>query len=130
MSSTKEKQEELEDNINKVLKIVSEEECVPGAGTAELILSKQMKKKLLGKEQLSYEAYAQALKEITKKLIKNSGQDITRELTKLKNGQGVGVKDPVKEGIIEPLKLKKQLINTATETAIMILRIDSIIKGK
>jgi chaperonin GroEL (HSP60 family) len=40
------------------------------------------------------------------------------------------VVDMVKEGVIEPLKVKIQAIRSATEAAVMILRIDDVIAAK
>ena len=37
--------------------------------------------------------------------------------------------DAWKEGIIEPLKIKTQAVSSASEVAIMILRIDDVIAG-
>ena len=40
------------------------------------------------------------------------------------------VEDSLKEGIIEPLKIKTQAISSATEVAMMILRIDDVLSSK
>jgi chaperonin GroEL (HSP60 family) len=53
-------------------------------------------------------------------------------MTEERNGQGFNVftgktMDALKEGIIEPLKIKTQAISSASEVAIMILRIDDVI---
>jgi chaperonin GroEL (HSP60 family) len=37
------------------------------------------------------------------------------------------VNDMVKEGVVEPLKVKTQAIDSASEVAVMILRIDDVI---
>jgi len=117
-----------------IIKTIRENEAyVPGAGSIENILYKElMKKRVKGREQLSYEGFAKAMKSITKTLIKNSGQnplDLTLNENEGVNSEG-GTLNPLKEGIIEPLKLKNQAITSATETAVMILRIDEILKGK
>jgi chaperonin GroEL (HSP60 family) len=40
-----------------------------------------------------------------------------------------GIGDMTKLGVIEPLKIKTQAINSATDAAIMILRIDDIVSA-
>jgi chaperonin GroEL (HSP60 family) len=40
------------------------------------------------------------------------------------------VKDMFKEGVIEPLRVKSQAIDSASEVAVMILRIDDVIASK
>jgi len=39
------------------------------------------------------------------------------------------VMDAWKEGVIEPLKIKTQAVSSASEVAVMILRIDDVIAG-
>jgi len=138
--STNQILDEVEKNLEKTLILTNvirkEPEWVPGAGYTEIRLHKDlMNNKLESKEQMSYESYAKALIEVTKKLISNTGQKplellpemISQELGVNSEGRLI---NSSKQGVIEPLKLKKQQLISATETAIMILRIDEILKGK
>lgn len=137
---TKQVIEEAERTINDALGVVriirKEQAYLPGAGLTELIISKElMNNTLKGKERLAYEGFSNALKKVTETLVRNTGAkplDLMPELTSQNKGvsiEGTPI-NPISEGVIEPLKVKEQAITSATETAIMILRIDEILKGK
>lgn len=130
---------ELEKSINNALGVVKaftrEGAFIPGAGVIEHLISRGLKKNLpSGKEQLAYLGFAESLNKLVKVLINNSGQKIVDLMPRINRDRGVnpngGLLNPLKKGVIEPVLLKRQAITTATETAIMILRIDEIIKGK
>ena len=86
-------------------------------------------------------SYADAIEIIPKTLAENAGLDPIDIITELKNAHekqmwaGINVFtgktiDAFKEGIIEPLKIKTQAISSASEVAIMILRIDDVIASE
>jgi chaperonin GroEL (HSP60 family) len=86
-------------------------------------------------------AFADALEVIPRTLAENAGIDPIDAMTELKaahdKGQvwaGIDVfsgktMDAWKSGVLEPLKIKTQAISSASEVAIMILRIDDVIAG-
>jgi len=135
----------LEDAI-KVSKDVMEDGAIlPGGGATELDLSirlDEFAKKVGGKEQLAVEAFAEALKVIPKTLAENAGLDtidvLVKAISEHKNkGKAIGVDvfagepaDMVERGVIEPARVKRQAIKSASEVAIMILRIDDVIAAK
>lgn len=116
---------------------------VAGAGAPELAAARALKEtahSLSGREQLAVQAFARALEIIPKTLAENAGLDPIDVITELhaaheqKNIFGIDVIsgkaiDAFSEGIIEPLKVKTQAISSATEVAVMILRIDDVILG-
>jgi chaperonin GroEL (HSP60 family) len=113
--STEQVANEIERSVNKALGVINtirkDERYVQGAGITEVMLQKElMKNSLQGKERISYEAFAQALKKIRQTLERNTG-----ELSK---------------DVIEPLSLKTQALTSATETVVMILRIDGVLRAK
>ncbi len=135
----------LDDAISVVKDIFEEPYILPGGGASEIELAKELRKyarTVGGKEQLAIEAFANALEIIPKTLAENSGMDVVETLLKLRVEHEKGnkyhginlftknVEDMFKSGIIEPLKVKKHVITGATETAIMILRIDDLIAAK
>ena len=75
-------------------------------------------------------------------LAENAGMDPIDVLTELRASHDAGMKntglnlfsgkieDNLVNGIIEPLRVKTQAIASATEVAIMILRIDDVIAAK
>jgi len=117
---------------------------VAGAGSPELELARELKRysnSLSGREQLAVEAFANAMEVIPRTLAENAGIDPIDSMTELKAAHdkkqkwaGINVftgkvMDAWKQGVIEPLKIKTQAIASASEVAVMILRIDDIIAG-
>ncbi|RLI01388.1 thermosome subunit, partial [Candidatus Bathyarchaeota archaeon] len=135
----------VEDGVRVVAAALEEGKILPGAGAPEIEVSLRVKDwapSLGGREQLAAEAFAEAMEIIPKSLAENAGIDPIDVLVELKakheKGEkymGVNVEtgkvmDMKKEGVLEPLKVKTQAIKSATEAAIMILRIDDIISAK
>ncbi len=131
----------LEDAIGDCISAIRGKKIVGGAGAVEIELSRAIHdyaQKLSGKLQLVAEAYAKSFEVIPKTLAQNAGLDSIDVLTTLKaehergnkwagvNVEG-GVLDSMKEFIIEPMELKVQAINSATEVSTLILRIDDIL---
>ncbi|MCH8178144.1 MAG: thermosome subunit, partial [Proteobacteria bacterium] len=98
--------------------------------------------KLGGRERLDVEEFASAMEFIPTTLAENAGMDPIDVLTELRASHDAGMKnvglnlfngkieDTMTEGIIEPLRVKTQAIASASEVAIMILRIDDVIAAK
>jgi len=138
----------LKDGLGDVAAALQSGRVVAGGGAIEVELAKKIReyaKTVSGREQFAVEEFANALEFIPITLAENAGLDPLNILTELKanhdNGnRNVGlnlftgrVEDTLVQGIIEPMKIKTQAIASATEVAIMILRIDDVIasgKGK
>jgi archaeal chaperonin len=118
---------------------------VPGGGAVEIELSKQLREfgqSLNGREQLAVFEFAEALEFIPIALAENAGLDPIDVLTELKARHEVQemnaglnlftnkVENVLVKKIIEPYKIKFQAINSATDVAVMILRIDDVIASK
>lgn len=134
----------MEDAVGDVAAALKEGKVVAGAGATEIELSRQLKafsESLSGREQLAIQAYANAIEIIPRTLAENAGLDPIDVLTELKSAHDKGEKwagidvfsgkvmDSWETGVIEPLKIKTQAISSATEVAVMILRIDDVIAG-
>lgn len=136
----------IEDALGDLKSVVEDNGAVvAGGGAVEMELSKRLKEfaaTLKGKEQLAVQAFAEALEAIPRTLAENAGTDPMSILVELRSAHqqgkkwyGVDLSDPydvkvgdmMKAGVIEPLRMKKQAIKSAGETAVMILRIDDII---
>ncbi|MDP7520780.1 MAG: thermosome subunit alpha [Candidatus Pacearchaeota archaeon] len=115
---------------------------VPGGGAIEIELAKRLKdfgQTLSGREQLAVEEFVSSLEFIPATLAENAGIDPIDVLTELKSRHDSGEKNAglnlfnnkienmLDAEIIEPLKIKSQAISSASEVAIMILRIDDVI---
>lgn len=115
---------------------------VPGGGAVETELARRLREfgnSLSGREQLAVEEFASALEFIPTTLAENAGIDPIDTLTELRSRHDSGEKNAglnlftnkienvLEARIIEPLKIKTQAISSASEVAIMILRIDDVI---
>ncbi|GAG92267.1 unnamed protein product, partial [marine sediment metagenome] len=116
---------------------------LPGGGASEIELAKRLRdyaSSIGGREQLAIEIYANALEIIPKTLVENAGYNPVDLITELRsiheagNGNSFGINidsgkpdDMEKLGIIEPLMVLSQAIQSATEVASMILKIDDVI---
>ena len=147
---TNEIERALSDAVGDVAAALKDGKVVGGAGAPEVELAMQLRKyaeSLSGREQLAVQSFADSMEVIPRTLIENAGLDPIDIMTELKsahakkqNWAGVDVftgkiTDSWKKGVIEPLKIKTQAISSASEVAIMILRIDDVIassgsKGK
>ncbi len=132
------------DAVGDVAAAVKGGKVVAGAGAPELELAKELMKysgSLSGREQLAVEAFAKSMEVIPRTLAENAGIDPIDSLTELraaheKKNKWAGINvftgktmDAWKEGVIEPLKIKTQAVSSASEVAVMILRIDDVISG-
>ncbi len=132
----------MEDALGDVSASLKVGKIVAGAGASELELARGLRKyseSLSGREQLAVNAFAEAVEIIPRTLAENSGLDPIDVMTELKAAHDTGKKwaginvftgkviDAWKEGVVEPLKIKTQAVSSASEVAIMILRIDDVI---
>lgn len=132
----------LKDGLGDVICSLKSGLVVPGGGAIEIELARRLKEfsqGLTGREQLAVEEFASALEFIPITLAENAGLDPIDILTELKSKHDSGekntglnlftnkVENVLDARIIEPLKIKTQAINSATDVAIMILRIDDVI---
>jgi len=135
----------LKDGLGDVSAVLRDKKIVAGAGAIEMELSKRLKSfanTLGGREQLAVIEFANALEFIPSTLAENAGLDPIDILTELKSKHDKGekyaginiftnkIENSIQEGIIEPMKVKLQAISSATEVAVMILRIDDVLASK
>jgi thermosome len=135
----------IEDGIRVVACAVEDGKVVAGAGAPEMELSLRLKQwapSVGGREQLAIEAFASALEVIPRTLAENAGIDPIDVIVNLKSAHEKGQKyagvdvdtgkvvDMKERGVIEPLRVKTQAIQSATEVAVMILRVDDVIAAK
>ena len=138
--------DELERAIHDALMVVSvvikDKKVVAGGGAPEVEVAIQLRKwaaEEIGRSQLAVEAFASAMEVIPRALAENSGLDPIDMLVALRSAHEAGKTnfgldvdaakpaDMVRAGVVEPLRVKTQAINSAAEAAVMILRIDDII---
>ena len=116
-----------------------------GGGSVLAALSRDLRtyaETVGGREQMAIEAFASALEIIPRTLAENAGLDPVTNLIELRKAHadghshaGInvyegGVVDMKEANVVEPMRVVEQAIQSATETAIMILRIDDVISSK
>ena len=131
----------IEDAIGVVAATVEDDKVVAGGGAPEIAMAKKLKDyadSISGREQLAVNAFAEALEIVPKTLAENAGLDSIDSLVDLRaaheNSAVMGldvftgkVAYMKEAGVIEPKRVKKQAIQSASEAAEMILRIDDVI---
>jgi len=116
-----------------------------GGGSVLASISRELRsyaETIGGREQMAIEAFSGALEIIPRTLAENAGLDPVTTIIELRkahaDGQqfaGInvydgGVANMKDANVLEPLRVVEQAIQSATETAIMILRIDDVISSK
>ena len=134
----------LDDALGVVAATIEEGKVLIGGGACEIDLVKQLREygeSVSGREQLAILKYAEALEVIPRTLIENAGLDTINLIADLKAAHedskfmGVNVfsgqlMDMKEAGVIEPLRVKIQALQSAGEASEMILRIDDMIAAR
>jgi archaeal chaperonin len=132
----------VHDAIMTVKDVVEYPYITVGGGAPEVYISQKIREwsaSLSGRSQLAAERFADSVEEIAIALAENAGMDPLDTQTQLrakaalaKPKYGVDVinakiTDMAAKDVYEPLKVKEQVINAATDASSMILRIDDVI---
>ncbi len=135
----------LEDAVRVVGVAIEDGKIVPGGGAPEVELALRLREyasSVGGREQLAIESFANALEVVPRTLAENAGLDAIEALVDLRAAHENGnksfgldvftgeVTDSIEANVLEPLRVKTQAIQSATEVATMILRIDDVIAAK
>ena len=134
----------IDDALGVVAATIEEGKVVIGGGACEIDLVKQLRdygESVSGREQLAILKYAEALEIIPKTLIENAGLDTINLIADLKAAHeeskfiGINVftgevEDMKEAGVIEPLRVKIQALQSAGAASEMILRIDDMIAAR
>jgi thermosome len=133
----------VHDALMTVKDVVEYPYILPGGGAPEAIVSQELREwsnSLEGRAQLAAEQFADSIETIPLVLAENAGMDPIDTQVQLRTK--IGKSDKPKYGIdvinkkiadmnardvCEPLAVKEQIVNGATEVASMILRIDDVI---
>jgi len=122
-------------DIDSALKLLGsfadDHRVVPGAALTYLELSKKLRRRALdvwGPERLAILAFSTALSRIGMSLIKGFGDDPLKglDMDRLKALEASGIKG---EASVEPVSVPRTVMNTSSELAASILRIDDVISA-
>jgi len=148
--SSEEMLEEVErcfaDALGVACQLHEEPRLLPGGGATQVALARRLRRyaeTIPGREQLAVEAFADALEVIPRALAENAGLDSLGNLLELTAAQsnaeddwlGLDLRNGTisnmdEVGIREPLRISRQAIKGATDSAIAVLRIDDILWAK
>ncbi|MFQ5888054.1 MAG: thermosome subunit alpha, partial [Candidatus Hydrothermarchaeales archaeon] len=137
----------LEDCLRVVTATIRDKKILSGGGAPEIEIAEKLRgyaKSVHGREQLAIKAFADSVEVILRTLAENAGLnpvDILVDLRSAHEDKGEGwmmgldtrdgiIKNMLKAGVVEPLKVKDQVLDSASEAANMILRIDDVIASK
>jgi thermosome len=147
--STEHVVDELERAVNDAVDVViaaRESGVVPGAGATEIAISTHLRAaaaSVEGRAQLAIEAFADAVDALPRTLAENTGADPIDTLVDLRathdsegragiiaEGRTATVGDPLEADIVDPAAVKHEAVESATEAATMVLRIDDVISAE
>ncbi len=135
----------LDDALNVVAVAVEDGKYVYGGGATAAELALQLRDhaaKIGGREQIAFESFAESLETVPRTLAENAGLDPIDILIELRKSHKAGKKNAgvnVRAGkvddmstlkVLEPIRVGRQAIESATDAAVMILRIDDVIASK
>jgi len=132
----------IQDSLGVVAATLEDGKVLPGGGAPETQVALGLRDyadSVGGREQLAVESFADAIDVVPRTLAENAGLDPIDSLVDLRSQHDGGatsagldaytgeVVDMEEDGVVEPLRVKTQAIESATEAAVMILRIDDVI---
>jgi len=132
----------IKDSLGVVSVTLEDGQVLPGGGAPEAHLALALRDfadSVGGREQLAVEAFADAIDVVPRTLAENAGLDPIDSLVDLRSQHDAGDHnvgldaytgdnvDMLEDGVVEPLRVKTQAVESATEAAVMILRIDDVI---
>jgi thermosome len=135
----------LDDAISVIGLALEDGVLVTGGGSTATEIALKLREyaaSVGGREQIAIDQFANAMEIIPTTLAENAGLDPIDVLIELRKAHKDGKKnaginvftgkvvDMKAEKVLEPLRVGKQAINSATEAAVMILRIDDVIASK
>ena len=135
----------LEDALSVVAVAIEDGRIVAGGGSAASEIALRLREyasSVGGREQIAIDAFAEAMEVIPRTLAENAGLDPIDTLIDLRKAHKKGKKhagvnvisggllDMKRANVLEPIRVGTQAIESATDAAVMVLRIDDVIASK
>ncbi|KAH8703615.1 putative t-complex protein 1 beta subunit [Talaromyces proteolyticus] len=146
--STEQLLDEAERSLHDALAVLSQTVKEPkvtlGGGCAEMIMSLAVEhaaQNTTGKKQLAVDSFALALRQLPTILADNAGLDSSDLVARLRQAVSKGMSSSgldlfnnkignmAELGVVEAYKLKRAVVNSASEAAELLLRVDNIIRA-
>jgi len=134
----------VHDSLGVVRVALLDGRVLPGGGAPETALALSLREYadgVGGREQLAVEAFADAMETVPRTLAENAGISPIDGMTDLRSRHDAGeenagldaetgeIEDMLDAGVAEPLRVKVQAIQSATDVAELLLRIDDVISA-
>ncbi len=135
----------LEDAVSVVSVAIEDGKYITGGGSTAMEIALGLRdyaSSVGGREQIAIESFADAVEIIPRTLAENAGLDPIDTLIDMRKAHKNGskhaainvftgkVEDAKRNNVLEPIRVGLQAISSATEAAVMILRIDDVIAAK
>jgi len=134
----------IEDAVGVVSAAIENGQVLPGGGAPQVEAARDLESfadGVEGREQLAVEAFAEALEAVPRTLAENAGHDPIDALVELRSRHADGetaaglaadtgaVTDMTEAGVVEPLRVTATAVDSATEAANLLLRIDDVVSA-
>jgi thermosome len=135
----------LEDAVSVVAVAIEDGRVITGGGSTASEIALRLREyasSVGGREQIAIDAFADAMEVVPRTLAENAGLDPIDTLIDLRkahkkgkkfagiNVYSGGIVDMQKKNVIEPIRVGIQAVESATDAAVMVLRIDDVIASK
>jgi thermosome len=134
----------FDDALHVVKSVFEDGKIVPGGGASEIEVSQELRNyasSVEGREQLAIIAFAEAIEELPKAIAGNCGFDTIDTIINLRAKHGTvknagldvetgDIVDMLERGIVDPLRVKTQAIKSASEAAVVVLRVDDMLRAR
>ncbi|RXA21925.1 thermosome subunit [Methanosarcina sp. MSH10X1] len=137
-------QRAIDDALKVVKCAVEDGKVVAGGGASEIEVALGLRAYapgIGGREQMAIKAFADALEEIPKTIARNAGLDTINTIVNLRakhaenkyaglNINTGAAEDMLEKGVVDPLRVKVNAIKAGSEAAVMVLRVDDILRAQ
>ena len=134
----------IDDALRVVKCVVEDGKVVAGGGASEMAVALSLRSyasSIGGREQMAITAFAEALEEIPRTIARNAGLDAINTILNLRakhaenKNAGLNIltgaaEDMLEKGVVDPLRVKVNSIKAGSETAAMVLRVDSMLRAQ
>jgi archaeal chaperonin len=134
----------IDDALRVVKCVVEDGKVVAGGGASEIEVALELRSyasSIGGREQMAIRAFADALDEIPRTIARNGGLDTINSIVNLRakhaenKNAGLNIntgaaEDMFEKGIVDPLRVKVNSIKAGSEAAVMVLRVDDILRAQ
>ncbi|MCQ1536522.1 thermosome subunit [Methanosarcina sp. KYL-1] len=134
----------LDDALKVVKCVVEDGKIVAGGGATEIEVAlglRSFASSIGGREQMAIGAFAEAIEEVPRTIARNAGLDTIDSILNLRakhaedKNAGLNIltgaaEDMFGKGVVDPLRVKVNTIKAGSEAAVMVLRVDDVLRAQ